>query len=305
MNPFVSGVEYRREDLLAFVGSKQAQSGVLWGVLEPGCLICTSGGRHGKKAGYSDQPLRDGRWHYFGQGQAGDQSLSNPANAKLANGERSILLFTSREPSAREIAASGRYGKLFAFCGSFNVSAVETVVPDSGPRKGDRLLRFLLLPVGDGAGPVSNIVGETDQLPTDLRTLQGLLARSTVTPLETGISLVEYRRRSALVHRYAMLRAAGCCEACLRPAPFLDQDGHLFLEVHHILRLADDGVDAPANVAAICPNCHRAVHHGKERHALGQRIARHVAEVERQVSCGAFETGTLVVPSSAAGGLVP
>jgi 5-methylcytosine-specific restriction protein A len=71
MHPFLLGKEYRRGDLLDFVGSKQGQSGVLWGDREAGCLICTSGGRHGKKAGYTDEILDDGSWWYFGQGQKG------------------------------------------------------------------------------------------------------------------------------------------------------------------------------------------------------------------------------------------
>ncbi|MFC1652495.1 HNH endonuclease [Planctomycetota bacterium] len=39
----------------------------------------------------------------------------------------------------------------------------------------------------------------------------------------------------------------------------------LFLEVHHLFRLADDGPDIPDNVAAICPNCHRELHYGADR----------------------------------------
>lgn len=59
MHSFISGQEYVRSELLEFVGSKQAQTGVIWGKKEPGCLVVTSGGRHGKKVGYSDQPLKD------------------------------------------------------------------------------------------------------------------------------------------------------------------------------------------------------------------------------------------------------
>jgi hypothetical protein len=34
------------------------------------------------------------------------------------------------------------------------------------------------------------------------------------------------------------------------------------LEPHHIRRLADGGPDHPRWVAALCPTCHRRVHHG-------------------------------------------
>lgn len=283
MHPFVPGTEYRRAELLAFVGSKQAQSGVIWGPLEPGCLICTSGGRHGKKVGYTDERLPDGTWYYFGQGQEGDQRLENAANIRLASGERSVLLFTTREPSSREVAAQGGYGKRFAFCGSFNVAAVETIVPTSGPRKEDRLLRFSLLPTNEHSVPEA--AGETGAARHDdmVAWQQRLNERSSpVAPVMLGAA--EYRRRCASVQRYALRRAGGCCEACGRPAPFVDSTGRPFLEVHHILRLADDGPDAPANVAAICPNCHREAHYSHDRLEFGRRLLARVAEAERLVS---------------------
>jgi len=59
LHNFIVGEEYNRPALLDFFGSKQAQSGVIWGTRESGCVICTSGGRHGKKAGYFDEPLQD------------------------------------------------------------------------------------------------------------------------------------------------------------------------------------------------------------------------------------------------------
>lgn len=132
MHPFILGGEYPRVHLLGFLGSRQAQSGVLWGSRESGCLICTSGGRGGKKAGYFDEASESGSWRYFGQGQTGDQTLRNAANAKLASGKMSVLLFTTREPTAREVADRGGYGKLFAFKGSFNVVGFEPFVPTEG-----------------------------------------------------------------------------------------------------------------------------------------------------------------------------
>lgn len=293
MQPFVHGAEYKRVELLAFVGSKQRQSGVIWGPLEPGCLICTSGGRHGKKVGYSDEALPDGTWMYFGQGTEGDQDFANPANSKLASGIRSVLLFTTREPTAKEVAASGNYAKLFVFRGSFNVSGVDHFVPEAGPRRGNRLLRFRLIPADESAGAISydRVEPETAASPADLRDLQRRLAADASAPAAARLGLSEYRSRSAAVHGYALLRARGKCEGCDHPAPFLDSEGRPFLEVHHMLRLADDGIDAPANVAALCPNCHRAAHHSRDRVDLGRRIAARVAEAERIVSLGVPSLG--------------
>lgn len=212
MHPFVQGAEYKRVELLAFVGSKQAQSGVIWGPLEPGCLICTTGGRHGKKVGYSDEALPDGTWMYFGQGTEGDQDPSGPANSKLASGGRSVLLFTTREPTAKEVAAKGNYAKLFAFRGSYNVSGIDHFVPDAGPRKGDRLLRFRLLPADEGSSTFPRAQAGADELPSSLRDLQQRLGAGATAPAATRLRVAEYRRRSAAVHRYALARAGGQCD---------------------------------------------------------------------------------------------
>lgn len=275
---FVIGREYKRPKLMEFVGSQQHQSGVLWGPREPGCVICTSGGRHGKKVGYLDQPLADGSWYYFGQGRAGNQTLANSANAKLAGGDRSVLLFTTREPSAKEVKANESYRKLFTFRGAFNVVEHTFLVAADGPRAGDSLIRFHLVPVDEDGhdATVEPLGGAQD--PTALRLALAPKAASGAAP--TSWSLAEYRLRSAAVHRYAILRADGSCEACRKVAPFMRDDGQPYLEVHHINRLADDGPDAPENVAALCPNCHRAAHHSKDRDGMRARLASYVLEAE-------------------------
>jgi len=62
-----------------------------------------------------------------------------------------------------------------------------------------------------------------------------------------------------------LIRANGMCERCTKPAPFLKKkDGEPYLEVHHIHLLADGGEDTVENAMAVCPNCHRHLHYGKE-----------------------------------------
>ncbi|WP_080635324.1 HNH endonuclease [Pseudomonas asplenii] len=282
MHPFLIGQEYERARLLDFVGSRQMQSGVIWGRSELGCLICTSGGRGGKSAGYSDHMLADGTWWYFGQGRVGDQSLANSANAKLSSGNQSVLLFTTREPTAREVKVRGGYGKLFAFRGEFNVVGHEAFVPQDGGRQGDRLLRFRLVPVGGQLDCWSEeIIGDDS---VNLQEMQRLLG---VAPDgETGISLRMYRQRSARVHSYAMRRSGGRCEGCGQPAPFHRFDGRAFLEVHHMTRLADDGPDLPINVIALCPNCHRRAHYSADRVEFGSSLREFVALMELRIASG-------------------
>jgi 5-methylcytosine-specific restriction protein A len=78
-----------------------------------------------------------------------------------------------------------------------------------------------------------------------------------------------------------VLRAsAGLCEACGEAAPFLKLDGSYFLEVHHVRPLAEGGPDQADNAVALCPNCHRRLHHGGDRVPYRRKL---IAAVERIV----------------------
>jgi hypothetical protein len=68
--------------------------------------------------------------------------------------------------------------------------------------------------------------------------------------------------RSPIVVAATLKRADGFCEKCGDAAPFASRaTGEPYLEVHHIKRLADSGDDHPSNAIALCPNCHRELHH--------------------------------------------
>ena len=62
-----------------------------------------------------------------------------------------------------------------------------------------------------------------------------------------------------------LARARGACERCGSPAPFIrERDGTPYLEVHHTVWLAKGGQDTVDNAIALCPNCHRELHFGRE-----------------------------------------
>lgn len=279
MHPFVIGNEYERSELLKFVGSRQLQTGVIWGEREPGCTIVTSGGRHGRKAGYFDEKCPDGTWRYFGQGQSGDHLKSNPANRRLLNGNDTVLLFRTREPTVAEIRLKGNYRKSFRFEGAFNVCGFEVVTPEYGARTGDKLFRFQLIPVlneqylNDEESPTGDVVALRNKLASHIRSNH----------TQPGFSIAWYRQRSREMRRYALLRSLGRCEACGVPAPFVDERGHGFLEVHHITRLADDGLDEPENIAAVCPNCHRRAHYSVDRGDFRNRLLTAVKTAEARI----------------------
>lgn len=70
-------------------------------------------------------------------------------------------------------------------------------------------------------------------------------------------------RRNPDVIVEVLRRAAGICEKCRQPAPFLRRsDTTPFLEVHHWVPLSDGGEDTVENAGALCPNCHREAHFG-------------------------------------------
>ena len=81
-------------------------------------------------------------------------------------------------------------------------------------------------------------------------------------PLKVRASVSAFVRNPA-VAAYVRRRAKGMCERCNQPAPFLKKSSALpYLEVHHVIRLADEGDDTVENAIAVCPNCHRFLHFG-------------------------------------------
>jgi 5-methylcytosine-specific restriction protein A len=81
-------------------------------------------------------------------------------------------------------------------------------------------------------------------------------------PKKITTTSVTFKRNPDVVAE-VLERAKGECEKCGKPAPFnRKKDNTPYLEVHHIIRLADDGDDTVENAIALCPNCHRKAHFG-------------------------------------------
>jgi 5-methylcytosine-specific restriction protein A len=95
-----------------------------------------------------------------------------------------------------------------------------------------------------------------------------------------AVRKVNAYRRSEAVKLYVLRRANGVCEACKHPAPFNTAKGAPYLEPHHTRRIADGGPDHPRWVAAICPNCHRRVHYGKDGTAYNRDLADYLGSIE-------------------------
>lgn len=91
-----------------------------------------------------------------------------------------------------------------------------------------------------------------------------LINKSNKKPYKTIVRQVVFQRNPYVVAE-ALFRANGICERCKNKAPFIrDNDASPYLEVHHIIPLAENGDDTLENVIVLCPNCHRQAHFGKK-----------------------------------------
>lgn len=99
----------------------------------------------------------------------------------------------------------------------------------------------------------------------------------TKTPAKSTITMPRVER-DPRVAAWVRQQAQGKCDCCGKLAPFKNVSDTPFLEVHHIKRLADGGPDTPENAVAVCPNCHRELHHGQHR---GKLVADMCQRIER------------------------
>lgn len=117
-----------------------------------------------------------------------------------------------------------------------------------------------------------------------------ILARGYV-PRPTGILTPKVEHSSSTqyyrdpkVRAWVLQRAEGDCELCMSPAPFLMDNEEPYLESHHLIQLADGGPDTPDNTAALCPNCHRKMHYGKDRNQLRDHLTHTIHSKESSMS---------------------
>lgn len=82
-------------------------------------------------------------------------------------------------------------------------------------------------------------------------------------PASYEVKTVQFPRNGN-ISLAAKRRAGGLCQLCGK-TPFCYPNGEAYLEVHHIIPLAEGGPDTLENVAALCPNCHRKMHVLKDK----------------------------------------
>ncbi|QOZ29844.1 HNH endonuclease [Bradyrhizobium sp. CCBAU 51753] len=271
--PFEVGKLYHRQRDIHQVFGGQERGGI---ATPSGCpFVFLFTGASGEQFGYSDGWRSDGAFAYTGEGQTGDMMFvrGNRAIRDHMGGGQDLLLF-----EATTSKGSYRYIGCFAFAGWETLNA-----PD---RKGNlrKAIVFELVPIIE-AQPLPETSEEEIQLQekplAELRALALAAAASPKVPSKE--SPRTYYARSLKVKTYVLRRASGVCEACKREAPFLKKDGSPYLEPHHTKRVADGGPDHPSSVGAVCPTCHRLIHHGKDGAKLNDELERYLAGVEQSM----------------------
>jgi 5-methylcytosine-specific restriction enzyme A len=133
------------------------------------------------------------------------------------------------------------------------------------------IIVFDLVPVNTAAASVKDeAAAVSESTPASLESIEELraaayeAANTSTPPARNGEAKRTWYERSSKVRNYVLARAKGVCEACDRDAPFRKRDGTPYLEPHHTTRLADEGLDHPGSVGAICPTCHRRIHSGSD-----------------------------------------
>ena len=107
--------------------------------------------------------------------------------------------------------------------------------------------------------------------------------------IPVGVERPEQQRHASTVYSrdpsvvaWVLNNSRGKCEVCHSEAPFTKANGDFYLEVHHLLRLADGGSDRISNAVAACPNCHRELHYGVRRQELLDQLFENIDRLRRE-----------------------
>jgi 5-methylcytosine-specific restriction protein A len=224
----------------------------------------------GESYGYKDGFQPDDTFLYTGEGVQGDMTMdgrNKSIHDHQANNEE-LHLFEDTE-----------YPWIVIYRGQYKYDSHRWEEhPDENGNPRDAI-RFRLVPVGGKKVEISSDVSVL----SDKKLYENAKRSSPQTgepePGSSTTSSGQSYTRSEVVKQFALRMAEGVCQGCDEEAPFIDSDGDPYLEVHHLHSRADGGADDPENVLAICPNCHRRVHHGRGGDRFNQGLIEKAAEL--------------------------
>ena len=259
----VGRIYNRRQEIHEPYGG-QWQSGISTPADRP--FIFLFSGESGEQYGYKDGWDENGVFLYSGEGQEG--------HMKFTRGNRAIR---DHAEDGKDLHLFESLGKGHRYLGMFACSTWEyrTGIDLNGAERQVIVFHLVQPSEEQGASPLPLPSVHLDQLrQLALEAAAGAEQRK---PLEAK-SL--YYKRSATVREYVLARARGICESCGKQAPFLRANNTPYLEPHHTRRISDGGPDHPQWVAAVCPNCHREVHYGKDGNEKNRLLQQQLAALE-------------------------
>lgn len=268
---FDVGKRYNRWELHDVFGG-QRYSGIATPAKHPFVFLFT--GESGEDYGYEDEFLPNDTFLYTGEGAEGDMTMEGGNKAIREHGKENeeIHLFEDTD-----------YPWIVSYVGQFEYAGHRwETLGDKDERKREAI-RFELEPVG---GAEIEIESGT---PSSLSEEELFEKAKQSAPRATNSSSARSRSsetrsypRSEVVKEFALRHADGECQGCENNAPFVDESGDPFLEVHHLHRRADGGPDTPENVIALCPNCHRRRHHGRDGDEFNQQLIEKAEKRNRE-----------------------
>ena len=255
---YVVGREYnRRADIHAQYGGQERGS-IATPASQKAIFLFT--GDAGNSFGYKDHFREDGVFLYTGAGQMGDMKwqAGNRAIRESLNKGKQLLIFEQTRKGFVSFVGFAQY------LGHH----IEQRPDKEGNLRNAFVFELEMNGLGSSTDPTEKYeaAGEEAELHlpaiktlAELRAAALLLTNKNLSPKQRQ-TIVHYR--SEAVKKYVLMRSTGICEGCRLHAPFLNRKKQPYLEPHHTTRRADGGPDDPAHVIALCPTCHRRVHHG-------------------------------------------
>jgi 5-methylcytosine-specific restriction protein A len=266
---FVVGEIYRRRDIHRVYGG-QMQGGISTPRSFPMIFLFT--GDSGRLYGYEDTFRDNGTFSYTGEGRSGPM--------KMEKGNRAIRDHLKQGKTLHLFVQASRGFVRYEGEATYLDDHLEPRIDVEGNLRS--AIVFELFVESGGSGKPINSAGESSRDPDArlwAKSLDELRAMATQN-LGHAVTTTERKRivyeRSKAVRIYVLRRANGVCEGCGSPAPFKTTAGRPYLEPHHIRRVADMGPDHPGWMAALCPNCHRRVHHGEDGTRFNESLVKRV-----------------------------
>ncbi len=220
-------------------------------------------GPSGNGRGHESELLTDGTLTYYGEGHVGDMSFeSNNANTKLRDHrERGLDI---------HVFVEALEGGVVSYLGEYVYDGHEWIDAPDGKAETRQAILFQLVTADDDGVSLGEggIEGASER--------ELFVAARGETPTNGSMSASSGSERTytrpELLRQFALRSADGVCQGCGEDVRFTNASGDPLLEVHHLHRRSDGGINAPENVIALCVSCHRRCHRGDDSNEFNQTL---------------------------------